>query len=101
MIVYTNKIDGIASVAARFGWGVRQLALLHQDRLGPGAHAKLSVVDSVGHRGRRQCERVAQRLQPSGRASNMPSPAIGIVGFESNYYRFESKSYEIGGGDGF
>ena len=24
-----------------------------------------------------------------------------IVGFESNYYRFESKSYEIGGGDGF
>src|SRR5216683_8310767 len=97
--VYTNKIDGIASVVARFGWAFDNW--LYYTKVGwAGAHATLSVVDNIAPTG-------------AGSASNWHNGfTFGsgveygltqnwILGFESNYYRFESKSYEIGGGAGF
>jgi len=96
--VYSNKIDGIASVVARFGWAFDNW-LFYSKAGWAAAHAKLSVVDNVAPAG-------------AGSASNWHNGfTIGsgveyaftpnwIVGFETNYYRFESKSYEIGGGAG-
>jgi outer membrane immunogenic protein len=97
--VYTNKIDGIASVVARFGWAFDNW--LYYTKVGwAGAHAKLSVVDNV------------LPFIGAGSASNWHNGfTFGtgveygftqnwILGFESNYYRFESKTYEIGGGAG-
>jgi outer membrane immunogenic protein len=97
--VYTNKIDTIATVVARFGWAFDNW--LYYTKIGwAGAHAKLSVADGIAPVG-------------AGSASNWHNGfTIGsgveyavtrnwILGFESNYYRFESKSYEIGGGNGF
>jgi outer membrane immunogenic protein len=97
--VYTNKIDGIASVTARFGAAFDNW--LYYTKAGwAGAHATLSVVDGIA-------------LTGSGSASNWHNGfTFGtgveyaftrnwILGFESNYYRFESKTYEIGGGAGF
>jgi outer membrane immunogenic protein len=96
--VYNNKIDGIASVTGRFGMAFD--TWLFYTKVGwAAAHAKLSVVDGIAPAG-------------AGSASNWHNGfTIGtgteyaftpnwIVGFETNYYRFESKSYEIGGGAG-
>ena len=96
--VYSNKIDGIASVTGRFGMAFD--TWLFYTKVGwAAAHAKLSVVDGIAPAG-------------AGSASNWHNGfTIGtgteyaftpnwIVGFETNYYRFESKSYEIGGGAG-
>jgi outer membrane immunogenic protein len=97
--VYTNKIDGIASVTARFGAAFDNW--LYYTKVGwAGTHATLSVVDNIPPIG-------------AGSASNWHNGfTFGtgveyawtrnwILGFESNYYRFESKTYEIGGGAGF
>ena len=97
--VYTNKIDTIASVVGRFGWAFDNW--LYYTKVGwAGAHATLSVVDNIAPVG-------------AGSASNWHNGfTFGsgveygltqnwILGFESNYYRFESKTYEIGGGAGF
>jgi outer membrane immunogenic protein len=97
--VFTNKIDNIASVTARFGTAFDNW-LFYTKAGWAGAHAKLSVVDNVGP------------FVGAGSASNWHNGfTVGsgveyaftpnwIVGFESNYYRFETKSYEIGGGTG-
>ena len=96
---FTNKIDSVASVTARFGTAFDNW-LFYTKAGWAGAHAKLSVVDNVG------------AAVGAGSASNWHNGfTVGsgveyaytpnwIVGFESNYYRFESKSYEIGGGAG-
>jgi outer membrane immunogenic protein len=95
--VYRTRINGVATVAGRFGWAFD--SWLFYTKLGwAGAHASLSVVDNV------------PPAVGAGSASNWHNGAtIGtgtevaidrnwIVGFESNYYRFESKTYELGGG---
>jgi outer membrane immunogenic protein len=96
--VYTNRIRAIATVTGRIAWAFD--AFLFYTKLGwAGARAQLSVVDVVPSAG-------------SGSASNWHNGiAFGsgmeyaltrnwIVGLESNYYRLEGKTYEIGGGAG-
>ena len=97
---FTNKIDGIATVVGRFGWAFDNW--LFYSKVGwAGAHAKLSVVDNVAnpatgagsdshwHNGITFGSGVEYAFTPNW-----------IAGFETNYYRFESKSYEVGGGAG-
>jgi outer membrane immunogenic protein len=97
--IYTTRISALASVAARLGWAFDNW--LFYSKVGrAGARATLSVVDDVAP------------AVGAGSASNWHNGfTLGsgidyaftrnwILGFESNYYRFESQAYEIGGGAG-
>jgi len=65
--VYTNQIDGIASVAARFGMAFD--TWLFYTKVGwAAAHAKLSVVDSIPPTGAGTAQSTG-RLAPSERGS--------------------------------
>jgi outer membrane immunogenic protein len=95
---YTNKIDGIASVAARFG--VAFDTWLFYTKAGwAAAHAKLSVVDNIPAAGAGSASNWHNGFTVGSGVEYAFTPNW-IVGFETNYYRFESKSYEIGGGAG-
>jgi outer membrane immunogenic protein len=96
--VYTNKIDGIASVVARFGWAFDNW--LFYSKVGwAAAHAKLSVVDSIAPSGAGSASNWHNGFTLGSGVEYAFTPNW-IAGFETNYYRFESKSYEIGGGAG-
>ena len=96
--VYTNKIDGIASVAARFGWAFDNW-LFYTKAGWAAAHAKLSVVDGIAPAGAGSASNWHNGFTV-GTGTEYAFTPNWIVGFETNYYRFESKSYEIGGGAG-
>jgi outer membrane immunogenic protein len=96
--VYTNKVDGIASVVARFGLGLDNW--LFYSKVGwAGAHAKLSVVDPIAPTGAGSDSHWHNGFT-LGTGTEYAFTPNWIVGVESNWYRFESKSYEIGGGAG-
>jgi len=95
--VYTTRISTLASISGRLGWAFDNWLIY--SKLGwAGARATLSVADVV--------------VGGAGSASNSHNGfTLGsgiehaftrnwILGFESNYYRFESKTYEIGSGAG-
>ncbi len=94
---YTHRITSIATVTGRFGMAFDQW--LFYTKLGwAGAWNKVSVVDStipgVGadahwHNG-----------VTIGSGTEYAITRNWIVGFESSYYRFESKSYELGDASG-
>ena len=89
--VYTNKLTDIATVTGRVGMAFD--SWLFYSKLGwAGARAQLSYADptrtgtaTVWHNGITIGSGIEYMLTPNW-----------IVGFETNYYRFESKSYELG-----
>ena len=96
--VYTNKVTAIATVVGRFGWAFDNW--LFYSKVGwAGARATLSVVDNVPVTGAGS-DRHWHNGFTLGSGVDYAFTRNWIVGFESNYYRFESKSYEIGGGAG-
>jgi outer membrane immunogenic protein len=96
--VYSNKIDGIASVAARFGMAFDNW-LFYTKAGWAAAHAKLSVVDGIAPTGAGNASNWHNGFT-LGTGTEYAFTPNWIVGIETNYYRFESKSYEIGGGAG-
>jgi outer membrane immunogenic protein len=97
--VFTNKIDGIASVTARFGLGFDNW--LFYSKVGwAAAHAKLSVIDTVPPFTGAGSDSHWHNGFTLGTGTEYAFTPNWILGFETNYYRFESKSYEIGGGAG-
>jgi len=96
--VYNNKIDGIASVAARFGMAFDNW-LFYTKAGWAAAHAKLSVVDGIAPTGAGNASNWHNGFT-LGTGTEYAFTPNWIVGIETNYYRFESKSYEIGGGAG-
>ena len=96
--VYTNKIDTIASVVGRFGWAFDNW-LFYSKAGWAGAHAKFSVVDNIPPTGAGSTSNWHNGFTVGSGVDYAFTPNW-IVGFETNYYRFESKTYELGGGAG-
>jgi outer membrane immunogenic protein len=97
--VYTNRIRSIASVTGRIGWAFDNF--LFYTKLGwAGARATLSVADVIPPVGASSASNWHNGFAFSS-GMDYALTRNWIVGLESNYYRFESKTYEIGGGAGF
>jgi outer membrane immunogenic protein len=96
---YTNRIRAIATVTGRIGWAFE--TFLFYTKLGwAGARATLSVVDVIPPVGTGSTSNWHNGFA-FGSGMEYALTRNWIVGLESNYYRFESKTYEIGGGAGF
>jgi outer membrane immunogenic protein len=96
--VYTNRISDIASVTGRLGTAFDNW--LFYTKVGWAAgRAHLSVVDNIAPAGAGSASNRHNGFT-FGSGVDVAFSRNWILGFESNYYRFESKSYEIGGGAG-
>src|SRR5262245_13634359 len=96
--VYTNKITAVASVVGRLGWAFD--SYLFYGKAGwAGARATLSVVDGIAPTGAGS-DRLWHIGFTFGTGFEYAFTRNWIAGLETNYYRFESKTYEIGGGAG-
>ena len=98
--VYTNKITAIATVVGRFGWAFDNW-LFYSKAGWAGARATLSVVDNVANAVGAGSDSHWHNGFTVGSGVEYAFTPNWIAGFETNYYRFESKSYEIGGNAGF
>jgi len=96
--LYTNRIDSIATVVGRAGWAFENW-LFYSKAGWAGAHAKLSVADALAPAGAGTDSHWHNGFTFGSGVEYAFTPNW-IAGFETNYYRFESKSYEIGGGAG-
>jgi outer membrane immunogenic protein len=96
--VYTNRISGIASVSGRLGWAFDNW-LFYSKAGWAAARATLSVVDNIPPVGAGSATNWHNGFT-FGTGVEYAFTRNWIAGFETNYYRFESKSYEIGGGAG-
>ena len=93
---FTTKIDGIATVTGRVGMAFGQW-LVYSKAGWAGARVTFSVSDTVAPVGA-GTQTVWHNGITVGSGIEYAWTKHWIVGFESNYYRFESKTYEIGGG---
>jgi outer membrane immunogenic protein len=97
--VYTNRITAIATVVGRLGWAFDNW-LFYSKAGWAGARATLSVVDNIAPIGAGSDSHWHNGFTVGSGLEYAFTPNW-IAGFETNYYRFESKSYEIGGNAGF
>ena len=97
--VFTHRISDIATVVGRFGMAYDQW--LYYTKLGwAGARATLSVVDTTGVSTGAGSDTHWHNGVTIGSGIEYGFTRNWIAGFETNYFRFEKKSYEVGDATG-
>jgi len=95
---FSHKITGIGSITGRFGMAFDQW--FYYTKLGWAfARNEVSVVDVVAPAGAGSDAHWHNGVT-IGSGFEYALTRNWILGFETNYYRFETKSYELGGGAG-